>query len=336
MQLIQRMSGKISIVLFAIGVLSGCGSTSGKVNDLVEEGKHQKAIKKANEYLKDEPRNKLLYYNRAKAKRGLGRQEEAIEDFQKALEMARNSEDWSRWPMYQIGQIKMSQGNYKQAEKKFTEALSIRSNWPEGLETRAEAREKMGNNAAARQDRKKAREIRVERDRKEGMEAWKNLTGGAPVKEYEPPIRGVSGANRRTHPDPFNPTNVNTTNYQCKGDSLASAREKFSDLGGEVVNKSDAGYYDANDNPTKQIFVTWKFTWWFESHPNHKFDYHRKYLFWECPSKENKYFVVRLKNTWGHIPGGYYSSYYVMFDGWTPQYSENDIFPGHAPEYIKK
>ncbi len=326
-------------LLLSVGVLGmflgACGSTkAGKVKEFIEEGKHGKAERKAGEFLRKEPENKMLYYQRGRARSNLEKFDGAIADFNSALE---HNEDrnWARWPIYQIGRVKMKQEEHEEAEKRFTAALEIKQDWLKALEGRAKAREEMGDTVAAEEDRKMIREIKVKRDRKRAMKAWNELTGGAPVKEYEPPVRGLNGTYDPARGGaPFQGTPMVIKEFEiCKNNSsFQKARKIMRKLNGKIVEKKK--YRDTGGD--RKMMVTWKFTWWFDSHPDQKFEYYRQYKFVFCKRKRKEMVVYKFWNSWGHYPGGPFTTYYELLDYSGPEYEENDIFPSFAPVKVEK
>lgn len=93
------------------------------VEALLNEGKFQEVIDKITEASKSEPLNYVLYYYRGVALEGVGDQQKALEDYQKALEI---KPDFSL-VLTNIGKLKARMGNYQEAIEYYKKALEAGS-----------------------------------------------------------------------------------------------------------------------------------------------------------------------------------------------------------------
>lgn len=307
------------LTFFALPVLlAGCGaSKSNVVKSHLNNGDYQKALKEANKALKKNPDDKMLVYRRGQAKKGLERYDGAIQDFRKTLKL-NEDDDWAKWPAFRMGQVNMERERYQEAIDNFTSALNFKSDFTRALAARAEAKSTMGDEVGAEEDRQLVRKIKerrkkrrrqraIKREREELMEHWNEATGGAPLRNYEIGIGGVeSGPDHGEHIWRWSPVDFGEASCEDHVDSFDEVDQKLSELGGRLVSKERAKY-DVQ-NAEDHVWAVWKFTWWYDSHPEIRFNWHHEYRFDICDGGNLRHDPIESiydVHMWGHDPDGY-------------------------------
>ncbi len=255
-----RTSPLLPVFTALLALCAGCSTPSEKMEAMIKKGQFRKAIKFANKKLRGEAENKKkIYYNRGRAHKELGHTEKALSDYRKAIKL-NNGESWARWPCYRIAMLRLQQENYEEAINYLSKALKFKRDWIRALSARADAYEEIGNHADAEADRNRIKKIKKRRRRKRIRKefarlkkVWNEHTGGAPLKKYETPVKGASPGEYHDPPP----------SRHVLGDTPAQVASEWEKA--TMVNE----YHP--DEKTK--IQKWKWTWWYDSHPDTTFDY---------------------------------------------------------------
>ncbi len=109
-------------------------------NDYYNSGEYQKAIEAYNEYLKMEPSDEIILYNRGRAYEELGNYDKALEDYKKVLKIDPKNEA----AHLSYGKYYFREKDYKNAAYQFEKAFKLNTSSSQNAFLLARAHHKAG------------------------------------------------------------------------------------------------------------------------------------------------------------------------------------------------
>lgn len=121
---------------------------------------HQAAEHDLTQAIRLVPNHGHAYFHRARANWHLGRAEQALADYDRAISLLPKQQYAASTAFLERGDIYLQKSDLARAIEDFTEAIRLDPNYYEAYERRAKAFRSLGDNLNAQKDEDKARELR--------------------------------------------------------------------------------------------------------------------------------------------------------------------------------